>query len=117
MEWKMPNLSVKMKKETLDELDRIEELLGIDRATIVRKVIDTGIEQQKIEVAIDLYQKGDTLERAADISGASLWDLFDELKNRGITSKFNINIDEEKETYIHIFAKDNKDLARKIRDL
>ena len=46
----MPNLSVRMKKETLDELDRIAELLGIDRDTIVRKIIDTGIEQQKIEV-------------------------------------------------------------------
>ena len=71
----MTNLSVRMKKETLDELDRIAELLGIDRATIVRKIINTGIEQQKIEVAIDLFQKGDTLERAANISGAYLWDL------------------------------------------
>jgi len=42
----MANLSVRMKKETIDELDRIAELLGIDRATIVRKIIDTGIAQQ-----------------------------------------------------------------------
>ena len=111
----MTNLSVRMKKETLDELDRIAELLGIDRATIVRKIINTGIEQQKIEVAIDLYQKGDTLERAANISGASLWDLFDEMKNRGITSKFDI--DQEKETYLHVFGKINEDLKEKIRDL
>ncbi len=111
----MTNLSVRMKKETIDELDRIAELLGIDRATIVRKIIDTGIEQQKIQVAIELYQKGDTLERAANISGASLWDLFDELKNRGITSKFDI--DQEKDTYIQIFGKDNKELIKKIRDL
>lgn len=111
----MTNLSVRMKKETIDELDRIAELLGIDRATIVRKIIDTGIEQQKIQVAIELYQKGDTLERAANISGASLWDLFDELKNRGITSKFDI--DQEKDTYIRIFGKDNKELIKKIRDL
>ena len=56
----------------IDELDRIAELLGVDRATIVRKIIDNGIERQKIEVAIDLYQKGNTLEEAANISGASL---------------------------------------------
>ncbi len=111
----MTNLSVRMKKETIDELDRIAELLGIDRATIVRKIIDIGIEQQKIEVAIDLYQKGDTLERAANISGASLWNLFDKLKNRGITSKFDI--DQEKETYLEVFGKDNKVLRDKIRDL
>lgn len=111
----MTNLSVRMKKETLDELDRIAELLGIDRATIVRKIIDNGIEKQKIEVALDLYQKGDTLERAANITGASLWDLFDEMKNRGITSKFDI--DQEKETYLRVFGEGNKVLKDKIRDL
>ena len=111
----MTNLLVRMKKETIDELDRIAELLNIDRATIVRKIIDKGIEQQKIEFAIELYQKGDTLERAANISGASLWDLFEELKRRGITSKFDI--EQEKETYIRIFAKDNKDLMDKIRKI
>ncbi|KKN37210.1 hypothetical protein LCGC14_0765820 [marine sediment metagenome] len=111
----MTNLSVRMKKETLDELDRIAELLGIDRATIVRKIINTGIEQQKIQVALDLYQKGDTLERSANISGASLWDIFDEMKNRGITSKFDI--DQEKKTYLRVFEKSNEDLKEKIRDL
>ncbi len=111
----MTNLSVRMKKETLDELDKIAKLLGVDRATIVRKIINTGIEQQKIDVAIDLYQKGDSLERAANISGASLWDLFDEMKNRGITSKFDI--DQEKGTYLRVFGKNNEDLKEKIRDL
>ena len=111
----MTNLSVRMKKETIDELDRIAELLGVDRATIVRKIIDTGIELQKIEVAIQLYQKGDTLERAANISGASLWDLYEELKNRGITSKFDI--DQEKDTYLRVFAKDNEDLKKKIKNI
>ncbi len=111
----MTNLSVRMKKEMIDELDRIAKLLGVDRATIVRKIIDTGIEQQKVEVAIDLYQKGDTLERAANISGASLWDLFEELKNRGITSKFDI--DQEKETYLRVFAENNEDLKKKIKNI
>lgn len=111
----MTNLSVRMNKEMIDELDRIAELLGIDRATIVRKIIDTGIELQKIEVAIELYQKGDTLERAANISGASLWDLFEELKNRGITSKFDI--DQEKDTYLRVFANDNEDLRKKIKNI
>jgi len=111
----MTNLSVRMNKEMIDELDRIAELLGVDRATIVRKIIDTGIELQKIEVAIELYQKGDTLERAANISGASLWDLFEELKNRGITSKFDI--DQEKDTYLRVFANDNEDLRKKIKNI
>ncbi|MHA1729429.1 MAG: hypothetical protein ACTSWY_11940 [Promethearchaeota archaeon] len=69
-----------MKKDTIDELYGIAKLLRVDRASIVRKIINIGIEQQKIEVAIDLFQKGDTLERAANISGAYLWDLFEEFR-------------------------------------
>jgi len=111
----MINLSVRMKKEIIDELDRIANLLGVDRATIVRRIIDTGIEQQKIEVAINLYQKGDTLERAANISGASLWDLLEEIKKRGITSKFDVK--QEKDTYIRVFGERNKDLIEKIRKI
>lgn len=111
----MINLSVRMKKEIIDELDRIADLLGVDRATIVRKIIKTGIEQQKIEVAINLYQKGDTLERAANISGASLWDLLEEIKKRGITSKFDV--EQEKDTYIRVFGSKSKELIDKIRNI
>lgn len=111
----MANLSVRMKKDVLDELDQIAKLRGVDRATIVRRIIDNGIDEQKIEVAIDLYQKGDTLERAANISGASLWDLIEEIKRRGITSKFDI--EDEKDTIVKVLAKDNKELEKKIREL
>ncbi len=111
----MINLSVRMKKEIIDELDRIADLLGVDRATIVRKIINTGIEQQKIEVAINLYQKGDTLERAANISSASLWDLLEEIKKRGITSKFDV--EQEKDTYIRVFKSKSKELIDKIRNI
>lgn len=111
----MANLSVRLEKRMLDELDRIAGLLKIDRATIVKRILDSGIERQKIEVAIDLYQKGETLEKAANISGAALWDLFDEMKQRGITKKFDL--EHEKDTMVRIFAKNNKDLAERIRNL
>lgn len=111
----MTNLSVRMKKDIIDELDRIAALLGVDRATIVRKIIDNGIVQQKVEVAIDLYLKGDTLERAANISGAPLWDLFEEIKRRGITSKFDM--EQERDTYIRVFGKENKSLIDLIKEI
>jgi predicted HTH domain antitoxin len=111
----MANLSVRMKKEMIDELDQLAKLRGVDRATIVRKIIDNGIENQRIELALELYQKGTTLERAANISRASLWDLMEEIKKRGITSKFDI--EEEKDTIVRIFAKDDKELEKKIRNL
>lgn len=71
--------------------------------------------KQKLEFGIELYQKGETLERAANISGTSLWDLIEEVKKRGITSKFDI--EQEKELYIRAFAKNDKELADKIRNI
>lgn len=104
-----------MKKDIIEELDQIAKLRGVDRATIVRRIIDSGIENQRIELGIDLYQRGGSLERAANISGASLWDLIEEIKKRGITSRFDI--EEEKDTIINILAKDDKELEKKIRNL
>ncbi len=111
----MSNLSVRMKKKTIEELDKIAKLLKLDRATIVRRIVAEGIEKQKIEVAIKLYQKGETLERAANLTEASVWDLIDEIKRRGIVSEFDI--EEEKDTYIKALAKDNEDLAKKIHNI
>ncbi|TFG26904.1 MAG: hypothetical protein EU532_08725 [Promethearchaeota archaeon] len=104
-----------MRKEILIELDRLADLLGVDRATIVRNIIFQGIEHQKLELGINLYLKGETLERSANISGAYLWDLIEEIKKRGITSK--IDLEQEKDTYIKIIAKNNKELAEKIRNI
>ncbi len=109
------NLSVRMKKEKLKELDEIAKLIGVDRATIVRSIIDSGLKMKRIDVAIELYQKGETLEKAANLTKASIWDLIDEVKNRGITSKFDI--EQEKSTIINIFGKENKGFADKIKKL
>jgi predicted HTH domain antitoxin len=109
------NLSVRMKKEKLKELDEIAKLIGVDRATIVRNLIDYGIHMKRIDIAIELYQKGETLEKAANLTKSSIWDLIDEIKKRGITSKFDI--EQEKSTILNIFGKENKELAEKIKKL
>jgi predicted HTH domain antitoxin len=77
--------------------------------------MDKGTKEKRIELGIDLYQKGDSLERAANISGAPLWDLIEEIKKRELTSRFDI--EEEKGTIINILAKDDKELEKKIRNL
>jgi len=104
-----------MKKEKLKELDEIAKLIGVDRATIVRNLIDSGIHMKRIDIAIELYQKGATLEKAANLTKSSIWDLIDEIKKRGITSKFDI--EQEKSTIINIFGKENKEFAEKIKEL
>ncbi|MGV9174219.1 MAG: hypothetical protein ACOC4M_02815 [Promethearchaeia archaeon] len=109
------NLSVRIKKKTFKELDSLAELLGVDRASIVRDVINKGLDTKKIDIALELYQKGDTLEKAANTAKISLWDLIDEVKKRGITSKSDI--EQTKTLIIKTIAGDDEELAKKIKDI
>ncbi|MFO8019038.1 MAG: ribbon-helix-helix protein, CopG family [Promethearchaeia archaeon] len=109
------NLSVRIKKNTLKELDSLAQLLGVDRASIVRDVIKKGLDTKKIDIALELYQKGDTLEKAANTANISLWDLIDEVKKRGITSKSDI--EQTKTLIVKTIAGDDEELAKKIKNI
>ena len=59
-------------------------MLGLDRATVIRRVIEDGLFHERINKAIDLYQKCDTMELAANKTGLSIWDVMDVVHERGI---------------------------------
>ncbi len=109
------NLSVRIKTNVLKELDSLADLLGVDRASVVRDVINKGLVTKKIDIALELYQKGNTLEQAANTTNISLWDLINEVKKRGITSKSDI--EQTKTQIIKTIAGDNENLAKKIREI
>ena len=109
------NLSVRIKEAILKELDVLADLIGVDRATIVRDIINKGLETKKIDFTLEPHQKGYILEQAANMTNTSLWDLIDELKKRGITSKSDI--EQTKSMIIRTIAKDDEKLAKKIREL
>jgi predicted transcriptional regulator len=109
------NISVRIDPNTINELDRVAKLLGIDRASIIRRIIDDGIARERIHLGLELYQRGETMDRAAELSGASIWDLIDEAKSQGIVAKFDI--DQEKAMFIAVLGKDDPELARRISKL
>lgn len=109
------NLSVRIKMNVLRELDSLADLLGVDRASVVRDVINKGLETKKVDIALELYQKGYTLEQSANTTNTSLWDLIDEIKKRGITSKSDI--EQTKTLIIKMIAGDDENLAKKIKDI
>ncbi len=108
----MINLTVRSRKDIVIELDRIAALKHLDRAQLLRIILEKGLEKEKVEVAIELYVQGDTMERAANIANVSIWDVMDALIARGITPRFDLN--QEKAFLAKALEKDNPDLARKI---
>ena len=84
------NLSVRLKKEKVKEIDKVAEMLGLDRASVVRRIIDDGLVQERLNKAIELYEKGDTMEFAANAVEISIWDLMDAIHTRGIRRPIDI---------------------------
>jgi len=111
----MTSLSIRTDKKILEELDRLAQIQDLDRSTIVKRILKRGIEEEKINLGIALYLKGESIGRAIDIAKCNLWDLLDELKKRGITKHFDLEV--EKEIILNTIAKNDPTLQEKIKDL
>ncbi|MHA1520457.1 MAG: UPF0175 family protein [Promethearchaeota archaeon] len=111
----MINISIRAKKKMVEELDHLASLKGLDRAQIIREIIKKGLVEEKLNMAIELYQKGDSLEKAAELANVLLWNLIDILHVRGISTKFTI--EEEKLLLSNALRHDYPELSKKILKL
>ena len=111
----MINLTVRSKKDVVKELDRIAALKHLDRAQLLRIILEKGLEKEKIDLAVEFYFEGETIERAANLANVSIWDVMGALSSRGITQRFDAN--QEKAFLAKALEKDYPDLARKILKL
>jgi predicted transcriptional regulator len=100
------NLSVRMKKEKIKEIDEVAGLLGLDRAMVLRRIIEDGVKRERIEIAVHLYEKGDTMEQAANKADIFLWDLMDEIRSRGIRRPVDMMM--ARELLVATFGDDEK---------
>lgn len=75
-------------KKSLKEL---QELTGDDQSTLLRKLLDKGLAEAKMDIAIDQYIKEKTsLDQSSKLAGASLWRFLDELRKRNVALKYSM---------------------------
>lgn len=75
-------------KKSLREL---QELTGDDQSTLLRKLVDKGLAEAKMDIAVDRYIKEKTsLEQSSTIAGVSLWKFLDELRRRNVALKYSM---------------------------
>jgi len=66
-------------------------LTGEDQSSLVRKLLDKGLGEAKMDIAVDQYVKEKTsLAQSASIAGVSLWRFLDELRTRNAMLKYSI---------------------------
>ena len=78
-------LAVRVPAELEKEILKIIRQEKLDKATVVRRLLEIGITEWRKQTGLDLLQKGKvTFAKAAEISGLSLWEFADLVKQRNI---------------------------------
>lgn len=61
------------------------------QSTLLRKLVDKGLSEAKMDIAVDRYVKEKvSLEQASTLAGVSLWKFLDELRGRNIALKYSM---------------------------
>jgi predicted HTH domain antitoxin len=78
-------------KQFRKSIRELQELTGEDQSTLLRRLLDKGLSDVKMEIAIDNYVKGKTsLEKSSEMAEVSLWSFLDELRKRNVSLKYSI---------------------------
>ena len=84
------SISLRLPKDVLKGLDALAKAEDKDRSTIIREIINSGIEAKKLEQSIRLYrERKATAWRAASLAGVSLWRFIDVLRERGVLLNYS----------------------------
>lgn len=78
------------------EIEKFASLEDTDKSKIIRGFLLKGIREKKIENSLKQYQKGRvSLSKAAELSGISLWEMIDIVRERKIPAQYGMKELEE----------------------
>lgn len=78
-------LAVRIPAEVEKEIREIIKEENLDKATVVRNLLKTGIAEWRKQTALELLQKGKvTFTKAAEIARLSLWEFTDLAKQSNV---------------------------------
>ena len=83
-------ICLRLSKDTAKKLREIANKEEKDRSTLIREILEDGIEEKNIEYAIELYKKGRiTGWKAAQQANISLWNFYKLLSEKGILLQYS----------------------------
>ena len=83
-------LTSRLPDDMAKQIEEIAEIEKLDKSSVIRRLLDKGIIQWKVEFALKLYQDGDvSLGRGAEISSLSIWEFLDKLAEKKIPLNYD----------------------------
>lgn len=84
----MPSISARLPDDEAEELERVTEMLGEDKSSVIRKALSEGLRDLRIRRAVERYQTGEvSVNQAARIAGVSLGEWLEIARERNLTSQ------------------------------
>ena len=89
---KTRNLTVRIDEETYKEIEKTADIENLNKSTITRRLLETGILETKKKRALEMYRKGScTLLKAAELSGLSLREMMNLIEKEHIPLRITTN--------------------------
>lgn len=84
-------ISARLPPEMEREIESYAKKEKVGKTVAIRKVLDKGLKEIKLEHALEEYRKGKiTLWKAASVAGVSLWEMLDIVKEKKIPMLYTI---------------------------
>ncbi len=84
-------ISFVIPKHLRKSLRELQALTGDDQSSLLRKLVDRGVADAKMDIAVDRYVKEkSSLDQSSAIAGVSLWRFLDELRQRKVALKYSM---------------------------
>lgn len=83
------NISLRLPREVLEKLDDLAQKEHKDRSTLIREILDEGIKEKRIDLAVELYKRGEvTGWQASKLAGVSLRRFYEALQKKGVLIQY-----------------------------
>ncbi len=87
----MALISARLPPEMEREINWYARKEKVGKTVAIRKVLDKGLKEIKLEHALEEYRKGKiTLWKAASVAGVSLWEMLDIVKEKKIPVPYTL---------------------------
>lgn len=74
----MPTVSVRLDRETLKEIEFLMKEYKTDKSEVIRRLLDRGLKQAKLEVVLDLLRRHKiSIGRAAELVGVTIYEMIE----------------------------------------
>ncbi|KAF5422671.1 MAG: putative antitoxin, contains HTH domain [Candidatus Methanocomedens sp.] len=85
-------VSLRIAPGMLKEINRLAHEEHVERSTFLRELLDKGLKETKIEHAVEQYKQSKiSIGRMVEITGISRHELFEKLKEHGISVHYSKN--------------------------